>query len=138
MNSQNTKQEDLLKQYINSERIEKAPEEFTSKVMTRIQIETAPLKPAGWLRKINVVPLISVLVTILLLGAAILIPGSKSGSSMLPVADLLKNIKISLPEIDLTSIFRFNLPGIIMYLFIGILLLTLFDRALNMFFRREK
>ena len=34
--------EDVLRQYINPERIEKAPEGFTSKVMTRIQVETVP------------------------------------------------------------------------------------------------
>lgn len=138
MNSQKKNQEDLLRQYINPEKIEKAPEGFTSKVMTRIQIETVPLKAAGRLRNISFVPVISVSVTILLILAAVIIPGSKTGSSVFPAADLIKNIKVYLPEIDLTFIFRFNLPALIMYLFIGILLLTIFDRALNMLFHRGK
>jgi hypothetical protein len=43
--------DDLLRQYITSERIEKAPEGFTSKVMTRIQVDTSPLMVAEKSRK---------------------------------------------------------------------------------------
>jgi len=138
MNNQEKYKEDLLRQYINPERIEKAPEGFTSKVMTRIQIEAVPLKSAGRLRNKSLVPVISTTVTILLIVAAFLIPGSETDSLALPVVKLIKNIKVSLPEIDLTSIFRFNLPALLIYVFIGILILTLFDRALNGLFHREK
>ncbi|MDO9339607.1 MAG: hypothetical protein Q7T72_03670 [Bacteroidales bacterium] len=138
MNKQEKYKEDLLKQYINPERIEKAPEGFTSKVMMRIQLEAALLKAAGRLRNKNLVPVISAAITILLIVAAFLIPGSETDLSALPVVELIKNIKVSLPEINLTSIFNFNLPGLLIYVFIGILILTLFDRALNMLFHREK
>ncbi len=138
MNNQEKYKEDLLRQYINPERVEKAPEGFTSKVMTRIQIEAAPLKAAGRLRNRNLVPIISAGITILLIVAAFLIPGSETDLSALPVVKLIKNIKVYLPEINLTSIFSFNLPALMIYVFIGILILTLFDRALNMLFHREK
>ncbi|MFA5820222.1 MAG: hypothetical protein WC854_13210 [Bacteroidales bacterium] len=138
MDKQEKYKEDLLRQYINPERIEKAPEGFTSKVMTRIQLETVPLKVAGRLQNRNLVPIISTGITILLIVLAFLLPGSEADSLSLPVINVLKNIKISLPQVNFTSIFSFNLPGLLIYVFIGILILTLFDRALNMLFHREK
>lgn len=138
MNNQEKFKEDLLRQYINPERIEKAPEGFTSKVMTRIQIEAAPLKAAARLQNRNLVPIISAGITILFIVVAFLLPGSEADSLALPVINVLKNIKISLPQVNFTSIFSFNLPGLLIYVFIGILILTVFDRALNMLFHREK
>ena len=138
MDKQEKYKEDLLRQYINPDRIENAPEGFTSKVMTRIQLDTVPLKDAGRLQNKNLVPVISAAITILLIVAAFLIPGSETDLSVVPVVELIKNIKVALPEINLTSIFSFNLPALMIYVFIGILILTLFDRALNMLFHGEK
>ena len=138
MDKQEKYKEDLLRQYINPDRIEKAPEGFTSKVMTRIQLETVPLKDAGRLQKKNLVPVISAAITILLIVAAFLIPGSETDLSAVTTVELIKNIKVALPEINLTSLFSFNLPALMIYVFIGILILTVFDRALNMLFRGEK
>lgn len=138
MNNQEEQKEDLLRKYITSDRIEKAPEGFTSKVMTRLQLETMPLMVAGKSRKKNLVPFISVTVTILLIVSAFLIPDSQYDSLTNPVLNVIKNIKFSMPGINLSSIFRITLPSITMYVFIGILILTLFDRALHGIFHREK
>ena len=137
MNNQEKYKEDLLRQYINPERIEKAPEGFVSKVMTRIQIEAGSLKANARLRNKSLVPVISATVAILLIAATFLIPGSEADSLTLPVANIIKNIQVSLPEIDLISIFSFNVPVLLIYVFIGILILTLFDRALNILFHRR-
>ena len=138
MNNQEEFKEDLLRHYITSERIEKAPEGFTSKVMARVQVDTLPFMVAEKSRKKNLVPYISSVVTILLIASAILIPGSQSDSLVNPVLSLIKNIKFSVPEINLSSIFRLTLPSVLMYVFIGILILSLFDRALYGIFHREK
>ena len=138
MNNQEEFKEDLLRHYITSERIEKAPEGFTSKVMARVQVDTLPLMVAEKSRKKNLVPYISSVVTILLIASAILIPGSQSDSLVNPVLSLIKNIKFSVPEINLSSIFQLTLPSVLMYVFIGILILSLFDRALYGIFHREK
>ena len=58
MNSQKKYKEEVLRQYINPERIEKAPEGFTSKVMTQIQMERIPVRLAGRLRNKSLVPVI--------------------------------------------------------------------------------
>jgi hypothetical protein len=136
MNKQQKQSEDPLRQFINPEMIERAPEGFTSEVLTRIQTEAVPMRLAARLRNKNLIPVISVSVTIILIVAALLIPGSETGSSLLPVANFIKNIKISLPEINLTSIFSYNLPALMMYVFIGILMLSVFDRALKVLFHR--
>jgi len=138
MNNQEKYNDDLLRKYISPEKIEKAPEGFTSRVMAHIQIETIPSAVTGGLKKKNLVPVISAVVTILLIAAAFLIPGSESDSLTSEVLDLIKSTKFSLPEIDLSSIFRLNLPSVLIYVFIGILLLTVFDRALYGIFHREK
>jgi hypothetical protein len=84
------------------------------------------------------VPFISSVVTILLIASAVLIPGNQSDSLVNPVFSLIKNIKFLVPEINLSSIFRLTLPSVLMYVFIGILILSLFDKALYGIFHREK
>jgi len=138
MNNQEKYNDDILRQYINPERIEKAPEGFTSKVMTRIQIEKVPLRAAGMSQKKNLVPVISTAVIILLLATAFFIPGKEVDPLAHPVATFFNNIKVSLPEFNLSSIVRLNLPLVIRYVIIGIVILTLFDRALYGIFHREK
>jgi hypothetical protein len=138
MNKHEEFKDDLLRQYITSERIEKAPEGFTSKVMTRIQVDTSSLLVEEKSRKKNLVPFISSVVTVLLIASAVLIQGSQSDSLANPVFSLIKNIKFSVPEINLSSIFRLSLPSVLMYVFIGMIILSLFDRALYVIFHREK
>jgi hypothetical protein len=134
MNNQEKYKEDLLRQYIGPERIEKAPEGFTSKVMTRVHLETQPLAVSGRSVKTYTIPLISAAVTILLIAAALLFSGNQSDTSAFA---LLKHIKISLPELNLSSLFRFTLPSVLVYVLIGILILTVFDTALYGIFHRE-
>jgi hypothetical protein len=138
MNNQGKYEEDLLKKYINPERIEMAPEGFTSKVMARIGMENALEKTAGRSVKKSLVPLISAGVTILLLAVAFLIPGSQTDSITPAFLKLINNIKSLLPEISISSLFKLTLPSVMMYVFIGILVLTVFDRALYGVFHREK
>jgi hypothetical protein len=138
MNNQGKYEEDLLKKYINPDRIEMAPEGFTSKVMARIGLENALEKAAGRSVKKSLVPVISAVVTILLLSVAFLIPGSQTDSLTPAFLKLINNLKPLLPELSVSSIFRLTLPSVMMYVFIGILVLTIFDRALYGIFHREK
>jgi multisubunit Na+/H+ antiporter MnhB subunit len=138
MNNQGKYEEDPLKKYINPEKIEMAPKGFTSKVMTRIQLENAYDKVSRRSAKKNLVPVISVAVTLILLAAAFVIPGNQTDSVTPAVLKLINNIKPLLPELSFSSIFRLTLPSVMMYVLIGILVLTIFDRALNGLFHREK
>jgi hypothetical protein len=138
MNSKEQNKEDLLKQYINPERIEKAPEGFTSKVMSRIQVEPVPLRSANKIGNKSLIPFISIAVTILFFLAALLIPGGESDALTFPGLRLFNDIKVSLPKIDITYILSISLPASFIYIVVTILILTLFDRALNIFFHRER
>jgi hypothetical protein len=130
--------DDILAQFLNQEMIEKAPEGFTSKVMTQVQIESLTSKTRVRIKNKNFVPLISFSVTIMLILAAFLIPDTKTESIFLPFAEIFKNLKISLPDIDLTAILSFKLPDFMLWVFIGIVTLTLFDSFLSIFFNRNK
>jgi hypothetical protein len=138
MNSKEKNMEDLLKDYINPENIEKAPEGFTSKVMSLIQVEPVPVKIPARIQNKNMIPLISCAVTIILIATAFLLPENKADSMTLPAMEVLKNLKFAMPKIDIGNIFSLNLPGTLIYVFSGLLILSLFDRALNVVFHREK
>jgi hypothetical protein len=138
MNNQEKYNEDLLRQYITPEKIEKAPEGFTSKVMAGIRLEKIPVMVHERSRKKNFVPVIYSAVALLLVVVAFLIPESQSDSLALPFLKLIKILKFSMPETNLSSIFHLTLPSIIMYACIGILVLTIFDRALYEAFHKEK
>jgi hypothetical protein len=137
MNNREKYNDEILRQYISPEKIENAPEGFASKVMTRIKIESIPSAVSVKSHKRNLIPVISAAVTLLLLAAAFLIPVSDSDSITITLLRFFAGIKSSIPELNLASIFRLTLPGVMLYVFIGILVLTLFDRALNKIFHRE-
>jgi hypothetical protein len=54
------------------------------------------------------------------------------------VLNLPKNVNFSMLELKASSIFKLTLPSITIYVFIGILILTVFDRALYGIFHRGK
>ncbi len=136
MNNQEKYQEDPLRKYFSTDRQEDTPEGFTSKVMTRINMETIPLSEVS--SKRNLVPYISALVIIILTAAVFLIPDSDTDLISKTLMSYIKGIKISLPNMTLSSFFRLSVPAVITYAFIGILVLTVFDRALYGFFKKEK
>ena len=136
MNDQLKYQEDPLRKYISPYNREETPEGFTSKVMTRIGLDTIPMLEGS--HKRNLVPYIFALVTIILIATAFLIPESDTDLISLTFMRFIKGIKLSVPEMNLSSIFQFSMPAVITYAFIGILVLTVFDRALYGFFKKEK
>ncbi len=138
MNNTDKHTDDLLREFITPERIEKAPDGFTSKVMTLVRLEKSHLLPVERPWKKNLVPMISVVVTVILLVSAFLIPSGKTDPISNPVLSLIKNLKLSFPDVNISSVFRFSLPSVMMYAIIGIIILTVFDRALFRVFHREK
>jgi hypothetical protein len=129
---------DPLRNYINKEGTEKAPEGFTAKVMAAVQIEPVLLKKSVLFSRKNLVPAISASVVSILILLTLLMPGSDNDSFLSPAFDVLKKIKISLPEYDISSLMNFSIPATLVYVLIGILILSLLDRALNLVFHREK
>jgi hypothetical protein len=137
MNKQEQYEEDLLRKFINPERIEKAPAGFTSKTMTRIQIETqeARLKQ-GFLAK-NLVPLISAVIISGLIVIAVLVPANNADSVGSVFWQYLQNIKITIPRISGTIFKDSTMPGWIIYAIVAFPLLVFFDKVLFGFFHKE-
>ena len=70
MNSDERYNNDALRSYIRPENREKAPERFTTEIMSRIQLERIPLKTKVRIRNRSLVPVISTAVTLLLIISA--------------------------------------------------------------------
>ncbi|HBC77510.1 MAG TPA: hypothetical protein DEO60_08490 [Bacteroidales bacterium] len=138
MNNQEINDDSLLRKFLNPGKIEKAPDGFTSKTMTRIHIETQTAKEKqGFLVK-NRVPVISAVITAGLILAAALITAGDTGSVGSAIWKYFQDLKFTLPVIDNKYFNDLNLPEWVSFALIGILLLGLFDRALFGIFHRWK
>jgi hypothetical protein len=138
MDKQEKYTEDILSKYINSGRIEKAPEGFTSKVMSIIETEKIPVRTPEKNRKKTLVPYVFSVFLLTLTIISMFLPGSKSLTLTIPVPEFIKSINLTMPEVDFGNIFNFDLPSIMIYGLIGIILLSLLDKALYRVFHREK
>jgi hypothetical protein len=137
MNKQETYDDSLLREFLNPGKIEKAPEGFTSKTLTRIQIETqSALLSKGFFVK-NKLPVISVTITAALILAAILIPAGETESVGSAIWKYLQDLEFTLPVMNNNCFRDFNLPGWLSYAMIGIFLLGFFDRALYGIFHKH-
>jgi hypothetical protein len=139
MNNKEKYIEDNMKRYFNPEMSEKAPEGFTSKVMTRVQMVPVPDKPDKVVLNRSLVPYISVAVSLILIFAAFLFQGRGTTyniPSLLP--DLFKPVHLTLPNVDLSTLFSIKFPGFMIYVFLGVFVLIFFDIGLNRLFHRGK
>lgn len=132
MNKSEKYKDDPLGRFLSSSYEEKAPDGFTLNVMTRIRLETIPVR-----RTRNPAPLIYGIFIVLLIVVAISIPGNPSDSLLNPVLGVFKNAKSLLPQINFSAFFQFSLPAVIIYAMIGLLILTFFDRAIRGVFRKS-
>ncbi len=131
--------DDFLRSYINRGRIEKAPVEFTSETMTRIRLEAGSLSSAPVRTRKWFVPALSVLITISLAAAALLLIPSDGGNNFFStLPDLIPEFSIVLPNPDIRFLHEINVPDWTVYGAACILILAFFDRALWGLFHREK
>jgi hypothetical protein len=128
MNLQEINDDNLLRKFLNPEKIEKAPEGFTSKTLTRIQIENQSVKLNNGFFVKNRVPVISTVITAGLIIAATIIPAGETESVGSTIWKYLQDLELTLPKL--------NLPGWLSYAMIGIFLLGFLDRALLMIFHK--
>jgi len=136
MNRTDKYEGDILRQHIDAGRIEKAPEDFTHRVMTKLRSEVQPPEVKAKFRGRYIVPAISVIFTLVLIIIASSIPGD-SGDSV-PFITILQDVKF--PELNLSfkPLSTLNIPALIPYLITGILFLGFFDLGLYGLFHRER
>ncbi len=123
MNNPGNFEEDILKQYLNPEKTEKAPESFTPRLMSRIGYEPA-YKISG---RTYLIPVISAVFIALLLILAFLFHGSTDKNLLLQQSGFIKNLEVTLSNMSSLTLPAFNIPVRITYALIGLLLLGLFD-----------
>lgn len=131
----------LLEKYLNPGTVEKAPEGFVSKTLTRIRIETAPEEGKSFLKR-HRVPVISAIVISALMAAAALVPSDDSGSLFKKVSEYLSlpdslfsgAPEIRLPEITVPGI---TIPQWLPYAMTAFLIFGLVDLVLFRLFHRE-
>jgi hypothetical protein len=133
MNKKENHNNDPLKQYIGCSKVTKAPDDFTTGVMLRIQKEAVLSEK----RKFSLIPFISIAGALTLILIAFIMPGDRTQLLPLPSIDMFRNIDFSLFDFDLPTI-NINIPTTVVYLVLSILLLSFFDRALLKYFHREK
>jgi hypothetical protein len=138
MNTQQEFKDDPIRQYFNPEMVENAPSGFTEKVMSQVSLQARPLKAASSQRQKSYVPVISLAVIIILTAIAFTFPSAGIELAPLSWIKIFHTIELPSFKINLDSVLRFKLPGYLPYLIISILFLSIFDRALNGIFHRDK
>ena len=129
---------DPLSNFINHEMIEKAPEGFTSKVMAAIEVEPRHAQKSYAKSERSLVPYAFAGFIIILMISSFLLPKGNDPITSI-VLNLIKRLEITLPSFDFSRLDLITLPGWIPYMIAGIVILSVFDRALyGLFHRREK
>jgi hypothetical protein len=136
MNSTDRYDNDILKQYLNAESAEKAPEDFTFNVMTGIQPELEPLNVNGKLHTVKILPAVAAIFILTLVIIAVNIPGNDR--EPLSLINMLQNVDFSDLNTSFKALLNLDLPGLLTYLCVGVLFLGIFDIVLNGLFHRER
>jgi hypothetical protein len=104
-----------------------------------VSLEPKPVKIRESLRARYLIPVISVVVTLILTATVLLLPAASYDITGMPfLMNIIKNLGLPAVNINIDSLFRFALPAYLPYLFICILFLTFFDRGLSGLFHRGK
>ena len=135
MEKQDRIETDLLKKYMNPGFVEKSPEGFTSKTMTRIQLEAGSMKVPVKSFFNRHIPLISVVITFTLMLASFAISGNNNQTPSF-LSKVFQRLDISIPSIDLSEYFSLRFPSWMPWLIVAVIILSVFERAFLMYFHK--
>jgi hypothetical protein len=138
MNTLQQFEDDRMRKLLTSGPIEKAPSGFSEKVMSMVSAEAARVSVVEKRSKSNLIPVISVMVTLILILSVLLVPAKGFDLPVPAWLKVIKNVTTAHSGFDLNSLLNFNLPWYLPYLFLCIFFLTFFDRGLNGIFQRWK
>jgi hypothetical protein len=137
-NTEDKFENDLLRKYLNPGRIQKAPEGFSAKTMTRIQIEiqTPERRLKNFLFR-NSVPIVSVFVIAGLIVISVLLPVQGTDDKISLIWKYLQNINFSLPQIKTFDLPGMTIPTWLPFAFLMVIVFAIFDRFLFRFFHKS-
>jgi hypothetical protein len=138
MNKSEEFNEDILSRYIKPGKIENAPAGFTGRVMTRIRMEKIPSVAGNRFLLNYKIPLIYSFITLALIISAVITSSTDNDSAIFKILKSLSDLINALPKINYEKLTGISIPGWIIYIMIGIFMLCIFDRALNLLFHRER
>ena len=126
----------MIEKYIIPGMVERAPEGFTQKVMTRVLFEKAPNEKVILWKRIRVpVAVLTVAVALIILSVVLLSPSDNA--YITGISNVMNGVSLKLPAMNEGLLNNLKIPGIVIYLSVGILFLSLFDFGLNRLFRRR-
>lgn len=131
MKGQDQGSRDFLRKYINPGMIEKAPAGFTSKSMTRIQIETGTTSSVSRILGRHRVALISVILAASLILAILILPPSLANSGGFELISSFSKLIPGLSGLNNLKFPEFVIPGWIFYASVSILGLIFFDTLIG-------
>jgi hypothetical protein len=132
MNRSDKSKEDILREYIDHERIEKAPENFTQNVLEVIRLKYVHQKATEKRQGYRILLVVSAIITLILIVLASVLPGSAPESS--PIVRFFQNVDLPVPGISFETLKNLEPPVWITYVSVAILFLGIFDRALHRLF----
>ncbi|MDP4223197.1 MAG: hypothetical protein Q8868_07795 [Bacteroidota bacterium] len=136
-NTEDKFENDLLRKYLNPGRIQKAPEGFSVKTMTRIRIEVqAPERRLKSFLVRNSVPIVSVLVIAGLIVISVLLPVQGTDDKIGLIWKYLQTINFSLPQIKTFDLSGMIIPNWLPFAFLMVIVFALFDRFLFRIFHK--
>jgi MFS superfamily sulfate permease-like transporter len=126
---------DPLKRFINPEIIEKAPDGFTDNIMSVISVESVPVMAKRKKVRSSIVPFTGVMIMVLLIAGATITGNSDKSPVLNSVSQFFQNIR--LPEIKEVTLQGLIMPGLVVYISVGMFVLLLFDVGLGKIFHRR-
>ena len=121
---------------MNPEKIEKAPEGFTRKLMGRIEVEAPPVKKSFRIGGMQRIPAIAAAIAACLVIFSVL-SGKPESSLSMALNEKLNFLSFSIPEMSKIKLPELYVPQIVVYLSVGLLVLWLLDLSLNRLFNRS-
>lgn len=128
-------EDDVLKQFIDSNDRERPSDDFTFRVMEKLPLEPLTQKKRIRMGSRMAVPLFAALITLTLIVLAVVIP--ESTDYELALVKKLSALRLDFHP-DLGFLGRLSIPGWMPYIFIDMLILLLLDKALPGLFHRSK
>jgi hypothetical protein len=127
---------DLNRKFMNPGSIEKAPEGFTENVMSAVQVESRIIVRKKVWASGKIVPAIVIGVMLFLVIISLF---TGTDDKVIPGSEISKFFNhFAIPQIKAPTLPGLNLPGLVVYISLGVFVLWVFDLLLGrLFYRRQ-
>jgi|WetSurMetagenome_2_1015567.scaffolds.fasta_scaffold440033_2 hypothetical protein len=129
--------EDLIREYLNPETIEKAPDGLSQKIIFRIQAQEkiAPVRQTLW-KKYSVL-FVSGSITLIFIILSLILPRAGEDTFILPAINSLISYSDLIQKFSMDLFSGLRIPALLKYLALVIFMLTLLDFVLDFVFHRK-